>query len=90
MLKNLERELAELGWTQLVKENTHYCNRNGVVPETLIVHVLTNCAVKVRRCGQEEMPASDHQLVWVERSSKNLVEKVKKTEKRMMKNCRLG
>ena len=89
MLKNLERELVELGWTQLVKENTHYCNRNGAVSETLIDHVWTNCAVKVRRWGQEEMPASDHQLVWVERSAKNLVEKVKRTEKRIMKNFRL-
>ena len=65
----------------MVKENTHYCNRNGAVSETLIDHVWTNCAVKVRRWGQEEMPASDHQLVWVERSAKNLVEKVKGLKK---------
>ena len=35
------------------------------------------------------MATSDHQLVWVDRSSKNLVEKVKETEKRMMKNFNL-
>ena len=32
------------------------------------------------------MATSDHQLVWLDRSSTNLVEKVKETEKRMMKN----
>ena len=89
MLKNLERELAELGWTQLVTKNTHFCNRNGVVSETLIDHVWTNCPVKVRRWGQEETAASDHHLVWVERSARNIVEKVKKTEKRIMKNFKL-
>ena len=89
MLKNLERELTELGWTQLVQQNTHFSNRNGVISETLIDHVWTNCPVKVRRCRQEETAASDHQLVWVERSAKNLVDKVKKTEKRMMKNFKL-
>ena len=89
MLKNLERELAELGWTQLVNQNTHFSNRNGVVSETLIDHVWTNCPVKVRKWGQEETAASDHHLVWVDRSAKNLVEKVKKTEKRIMKNFKL-
>ena len=73
----------------LVQQNTHYSNRNGVISETLIDHVWTNSPVKVKRSGQEEMAASDHHLVWVERSSKNLVEKVKKTEKRSMKNFKL-
>ena len=89
MLKNLERELGELGWSQLVENNTHFSNRNGLVSETLIDHVWTNCVVKVRRCGQEETAASDHHLVWVERTANNLVEKVKKVEKRTMKNFRL-
>ena len=39
--------------------------------------------------GQEELAASDHQLVWVERVAKKLVERVKKTEKRSMKNFKL-
>ena len=89
MLKNLERELADVGWIQTVKRNTHYSNRNGDVSESLIDHIWTNCPVKVKGCGQEETPASDHQLVWVERSSRNLVEKVKETEKRMMKNFKI-
>ena len=40
------------------------------------------------RSGQEELAASDHHLVWVERAAKKLVERVKKTEKRSMKNFR--
>ena len=80
MLKNIERELVELGWTQLVQQNTNKkSNRNGTVSETLIDHVWTNGPVQVRRCGQEEMAASDHQLVWVKMSTKNLVDKVKRT-----------
>ena len=86
MLKILEKELADLGWTQMVTRNTHYTNRNGAVSESLIDHIWTNCPVKVRGYGQEEMATSDHQLVWLDRSSTNLVEKVKETEKRMMKN----
>ena len=88
MLKNLERELAELGWAQLVKQNTHFSNRNGAVSESLIDHIWTNSPVKVIKYGQEEMATSDHQLVWVDRSSRNLVEKVKETEKRLMKNLK--
>ena len=86
MLRNLEGELADLGWTQMVKRSTHYSNRNGSVSESLIDHIWTNRPIKVKGYGQEEMSASDHQLVWVDRSSTNLVEKVKETEKRMMKN----
>ena len=83
MLKSLEKELADLGWTQMVTRNTHYTNRNGAVSESLIDHIWTNCPVKVRGYGQEEMATSDHQLVWVDRSSTNLVEKVKETEKKI-------
>ena len=86
MLKSLEKELADLGWTQMVTRNTHYTNRNGAVSESLIDHIWTNCPIKVGGYGQEEMATSDHQLVWLDRSSTNLVEKVKETEKRMMKN----
>ena len=86
MLKNMKTELAELGWTQIVKHNTHYSNRNGAVSESLIDQIWTNCPAKVTSYGQEEMATSDHQLVWVDRSSKNLVEKVKESEKRLMKN----
>ena len=49
---------------------------------------MTNSPVHVLKCGQEVKQASDHQLVWFERSAKSLVEKVKKTEKRVMKNFR--
>ena len=38
--------------------------------------------MKVKICCQEKKRASDHQLVWIEISSKNLAEKVKKTGKR--------
>ena len=60
MLKNLERELAELGWAQLVKQNTHFSNRNGAVSESLIDHIWTNSPVKVIQYGHEEMATSDH------------------------------
>ena len=89
MLKKRESELSDLGWVQLVKKNTHYTNANGVISESLIEHVWTNSPVKVKICGQEKKRASDHQLVWIERSSKNLVEKVKKTEKRSMREFRM-
>ena len=89
MLKNLEVELSELGWAQLVKENTHFSNCNGNVTESLIDHIWTNSPIHVMRCGQEVKQASDHQLVWLERSTKSLIEKVKKTEKRQMKNFQL-
>ena len=86
MLKKMEVELAEVGWSQLVKENTHYSNSNGNITEWLIGHVWTNSPVHVLMCGQEVKQASDHQLIWYERSAKSLVEKVKRTEKRQMKN----
>ena len=89
MLKKLEVELSDLGWAQLVKSNTHYTNANGVISESLIDHVWTNSPLKVKMCGQEKKRASDHQLVWIERSTKNLVEKVKKTEKRTMRTFRI-
>ena len=89
MLKKLEIELSELGWVQLVKKNTHYNNANGVISESLIDHIWTNTPLRVLKCGQEVMRASDHQMVWFERSSKNLVEKVKKTEKRSLKKFSL-
>ena len=40
-------------------------------------------------CGHEVKQASYHQLVWFERSTKSIIEKVKKTEKRQMKNFQL-
>ena len=86
MLKKLEVELSDLGWVQLVKDNTHYNNSNGTISESLIDHIRTNSPMHVQKCGQEEKQASDHQLVWYERSSKNLIEKVKLTEKRTMKS----
>ena len=89
MLKKLEVELSELGWVQLVKEDTHYSNRNGNITESLIDHIWTNSPVHVMTCGQEVKQASDHQLVWFERSTKSIIEKVKKTEKRQMKNFQL-
>ena len=89
MLKKLEIELSELGWVQLVQKNTHYNNANGVISESLINHIWTNTPVRVLKCGQEVNRASDHQLEWFERSSKNLVEKVKQTEKRSMKKFTL-
>ena len=89
MLKKLESELSDLGWVQLVKSNTHYNNANGNISESLIDHVWTNSPVKVKMCFQEKNRASDHQLVWIERSSKNLVEKVKRTEKRCMRNFKM-
>ena len=82
MLKSLEKELGDLGWIQMVTRNTHYTNRNGVVSESLIDHIWTNCPVIVRGYGQEEMATSDHQLVLVDKSSTNLVEKKSKKQKR--------
>ena len=86
MLKKLEVELSDLGWVQLVKKNTHYTNANGSISESLIDHVWTNTPMKVKTCCQEGKRASDHQLVWIERSAKHIVEKVKQTEKRSMKH----
>ena len=64
---------------------THYTNSNRNISESLIDLVWTNSPVKVKICCQEKKRASDHQLVWIERSSKNHVEKVNKTEKRCMR-----
>ena len=86
MLRNLKKELTEQGWTQIVKENAHYTNRNGDISESMIDHIWTNSPAKVAKNGQEDTAISDHQLVWVDRTSKNLVERVKETEKRCMKN----
>ena len=74
---------------QLVKSYTHYSNRAGLVSESLIDHVWTNTPAKVKRSGQTEVGASDHHWVWVERRSQNLVERVRKTEKRSLKNFQL-
>ena len=88
MVNQLCLELAEQGWVQLIEKNTYYTNRAGIVSESLIDHVWTNSPLKVIRSGQEELAASDHHLVWVERVARKLVERVKKTEKRSMKNFR--
>ena len=85
MLEQLCLELAEKGWVQLIDKFTHYANRAGIVSASLIDHVWTNSPIKVIKSGQEELAASDHHLVWVERVAKKLVERVKKTEKRSMK-----
>ena len=88
MLQELCSKLVEPGWVQLIGEATHFTSRAGATSESLIDHVWTNSPMKVIRSGQEELAASDHHLVWVERVAKNLVERVKKTEKRSMKNYR--
>ena len=86
MIQKLSTELVGQGWVQLVKEVTHFTNRAGLTSESLIDHVWTNSPSKVINSGQEELAASDHHLVWVDRVAKKLVERVKKTEKRSMKN----
>ena len=88
MLQDLCSKLVVQGWVQLIGEVTHYTNRAGITSESLIDHVWTNSPIKVIRSGQEELAASDHHLVWVERAAKKLNERVKKTEKRSMKNFR--
>ena len=89
MLKVLLEELEGHGWVQLIKSFTHYANRAGAISESLIDHVWTNTPAKVARSGQEEVGASDHHRVWVERRSQNLTERVRKTEKRSLKNFNL-
>ena len=89
MMKNLCEELLGMSWVQLVKEVTHFSNSAGRISESLIDHVWSNHPAKVLTCGQEELAASDHQLVWVDRVSKQLEERVKKTEKRSMKHFQL-
>ena len=88
MVQELSSKLVENSWVQLIGEVTHFTNRAGITSESLIDHVWTNSPLKVLRSGQEELAASDHHLVWVERVAKKLVERVKRTEKRSMKNFR--
>ena len=88
MLNNLCDELQTSGWAQLVKSRTHQTNREGVVSESLLDHIWTNTPQKVARTGQEEVATSDHQLVWVERNTRQLVERVKRVQKRSRVNYR--
>ena len=88
MVQDLCSKLVEQSWVPLIGEVTHFTNRAGITSESLIDHVWTNSPLKVLRSGQEELAASDHHLVWVERVAKKLVEQVKRTEKRSMKNFR--
>ena len=90
MLNMLLEELESNGWVQMVKSYTHYANRAGVISESLIDHVWTNTPAKVKRSGQEEVGASDHHRVWVERRSQTLVERVRKTEKRSLKKFQMN
>ena len=90
MMRNLCDELQGAGWVQLVKKPTHYSNSEGRgVSESLIDHVWTNLPAKVGASSQEDTGISDHELVWVDRMAKQLVEKVKMTEKRSLKNFNL-
>ena len=82
-------ELEGHGWVQLLKSHTHYSNRAGAISESLIDHVWKNIPGKVERSGQVEVGASDHHRVWVERRAQNLVERVRKTEKRSLKNFQM-
>ena len=68
---------------------THQTNREGNVSESLLDHIWTNTPQKVARTGQEEIASSDHQLVWVERKTRQLVERVKRVEKRTRIKCRM-
>ena len=88
MLLKMCSELVDQGWVQLVKEVTHFTNRAGLTSKSLIDHAWTNSPSKVLKSGQDELVASDHHLVWVDRIAKKLVERVKKTEKRSLKNFR--
>ena len=90
MMRNLCDELQGAGWVQLVKKPTHYSNSEGRdVSESLIDHVWTNLPAKIGASSQEDTGISDHELVWVDRMAKQLVEKVKMTEKRSLKNFNL-
>ena len=68
---------------------THQTNREGNVSESLLDHIWTNTPQKVARTGQEEIASSDHQLVWVERKTRQLVERVKRVEKRSRMKFRM-
>ena len=75
---------------QLIKKPKHFSNSEGRgVSESLIDHVWTNLPAKVGASGQEDTGTSDHELVWVGRRAKQLVEKGKMTQKRSLKNFRL-
>lgn len=89
MVEMLNEELCSQGWVQLIKSYTHYANRAGATSETLIDHVWTNAPAKIGRSGQVDLAASDHHMVWVERLTRKLAERVKKTEKRSFKNFKL-
>ena len=88
MLKNFSDEVQTSGWAQLIKSKTHQTNRDGVISESLLDHIWTNTPQKVARTGQEELSSSDHQLVWVERTTRQRVKRVKKVEKRSMMKFR--
>ena len=90
MMRNFCDELEGAGWVQLIEKPTHFSNseKQGV-SESLIDHLWTNLPAKVRKCGQEDTGASDHELVWANRMTRQLVEKVKMTEKHSLKNFRL-
>ena len=90
MMRNLCDELQGGGWVQLIQKPTHFCNSEGRgVSESLIDHIWTNLPAKVGGSGQEDTGTSDHELVWIDRTAKKLVEKVKMTEKRSLKNFKL-
>ena len=90
MLKNLCDELQETGWVQLVQNATHFNNSAGrIATSSLIDHIWTNLPSKVASCKQEELGTSDHEMIWVDRRAKQIVEKVKMTEKRSLRIFRL-
>ena len=90
MMRNLCDKVRGADWVQLIKKPKHFSNSEGRgVSESLIDHVWTNLPAKVGASGQEDSETSDHELVWVGRIAKQLVEKVKMTEKRSPKNFRL-
>ena len=90
MMTNLCDELQETGWVQLIQKATHFNHSAGrMATASLIDHIWTNLPSKVASCQQEELGTSDHELIWVDRRAKQLVEKVKMTEKRSLRNFRL-
>ena len=90
MLNNLSDELQGTGWVQLIQKATHFNNSIGREPtSSLIDHIWTNLPSKVKSCNQKELGISDHELVWADRMAKQLIEKVKITEKRSLKHFRL-
>ena len=78
------------GWVQLIQKPTHFNHSAGkIATSSLINHIWTNLPSKVSSSSQEELGTSDHKMVWVDRMAKQLVEKVKMTEKRSMKDFRM-